>query len=297
MGGGRDVADAFAWMGQRSGCGGLLVLRTGPAGDDAYDPFILRLGTVTSAATLILLDATASTEPFVLRKIRESAAIFFAGGDQSKYWRQWQGTPVQAAVQQRVDAGCPVGGTSAGEALLSSFVDSALTGSITSVEALADPYDRRITISDSFLSLPYMTPLVADMHFVSRDRLGRLLVFLARLHEDGRAPQRGGSSPLASMGAVGGIGVDEHTALLIDRSGVASIVGVGTAYFILLQPDTSRTCQRNVPVSLGAMPTYRLSADSGGRFDLSLWRGNGGFHYNLSVVAGRIIGGQQDGGY
>jgi cyanophycinase len=165
------------------------------------------------------------------------------------------------------------------------------------VEALADPYDRRITISDSFLSLPYMTPLVADMHFVSRDRLGRLLVFLARLHEDGRAPQRGGSSPLASMGAVGGIGVDEHTALLIDRSGVASIVGVGTAYFILLQPDTSRTCQRNVPVSLGAMPTYRLSADSGGRFDLSLWRGNGGFHYNLSVVAGRIIGGQQDGGY
>jgi hypothetical protein len=193
MGGGTDVADAFKWMGERSGGGGgLLVLRTGPSGDDAYDAFILGLGTVSSAATLILLDAAASTDPFVLRKIGESAAIFFAGGDQSKYWRFWSGTPVQQRVQQRVDSGCPVGGTSAGEAILSSFVDSALTGSVTSPEALANPYDRRITVSGSFLSLPHMAPLVADMHFVVRDRLGRLLAFLARLQQDGRAPPPGG---------------------------------------------------------------------------------------------------------
>ena len=122
MGGGTDVGGAFQWMGKRSGGGGLLVLRTGPSGDDAYDSFILGLGGVSSAATLILLDASASVEPFVLRKIGEAASIFFAGGDQSKYWRYWQGTPVQTAVQARVDAGCPVGGTSAGEAILSSYV-------------------------------------------------------------------------------------------------------------------------------------------------------------------------------
>ena len=122
MGGGTDVGDAFAWMGRRSGRGGLLVLRTGPAGDDAYDPFIFGLGTVSSAATLILKDRTASSDRFVLRKIGEAASIFFAGGDQSKYWSFWVGTPLQAAVQARVDAGCPVGGTSAGEAILSSCV-------------------------------------------------------------------------------------------------------------------------------------------------------------------------------
>jgi hypothetical protein len=120
MGGGTDVGAAFEWMGRRSNRGGMLVLRTDPSGDDAYDSFILGLGTVSSAATLILKDRSSSSEPFVLRKIAESASIFFAGGDQSKYWRFWQGTPLQTAVQARVDAGCPVGGTSAGEAILSS---------------------------------------------------------------------------------------------------------------------------------------------------------------------------------
>lgn len=122
MGGGTDVGAAFEWMGLRSNRGGLLVLRTDPSGDDAYDPFILGLGTVSSAATLILKDRAAASDPFVLRKIGEAASIFFAGGDQSKYWRFWQGTPLQSAVQARVDAGCPVGGTSAGEAILSSCV-------------------------------------------------------------------------------------------------------------------------------------------------------------------------------
>jgi hypothetical protein len=102
MGGGTDVGAAFEWMGRRSNRGGLLVLRTDPSGDDAYDPFILGLGTVSSAATLILKDRAASSDPFVLRKIGEAASIFFAGGDQSKYWRFWQGTPLQAAVQARV---------------------------------------------------------------------------------------------------------------------------------------------------------------------------------------------------
>ena len=102
MGGGTDVGEAFEWMGRRSNRGGLLVLRTDPSGDDAYDPFILGLGTVSSAATLILKDRAASSDPFVLRKVGEAASIFFAGGDQSKYWRFWQGTPLQAAVQARV---------------------------------------------------------------------------------------------------------------------------------------------------------------------------------------------------
>ena len=51
-----------------------------PSGDDAYDSFILGLGDVSYAATLILLDPTASSEPFVLRKIAEASSIFFAGG-------------------------------------------------------------------------------------------------------------------------------------------------------------------------------------------------------------------------
>ena len=59
-------------------------------------------------------------------------------------------------------------------------------------------------------------------------RLGRLLAFLGRLQQDGRAPAAGGPPPLASDGAVGGIGVDQKTALLVEPSGQVAIVGSGT---------------------------------------------------------------------
>ena len=171
------------------------------------------------------------------------------------------------------------------------FVDSALTGSVTGAEALADPYDARITLSSpAFLRLPHMAPIVADMHFVIRDRLGRLLTFMARLHEDGRVPAAG-PQPLSSTGSVGGIGVDQKTALLVDPDGSTSIVGSGTAYFISLQPNTPRVCVRGEPLSVGVMPTYRLDAKTGGRFDLSRWKGSGGVSYNITVRNGTITSG------
>jgi cyanophycinase len=171
------------------------------------------------------------------------------------------------------------------------FVDSALTGSVTGAEALADPYDARITLSSpAFLRLPHLAPIVSDMHFVVRDRLGRLLAFLARLHQDGRAPAAG-PPPLSSTGAVGGIGVDQGTALLIEPDGSTSIVGSGTAYFISLQPNTSRVCAHGEPLSVGVMPAYRLDAKTGGRFDLSRWQGSGGVSYNITVRDGKIAGG------
>ena len=37
------------------------------------------------------------------------------------------------------------------------------------------------------------------------------------------------------------------------------------------------------------MPTYRLSARSGGRFDLARWVGSGGVAYNISVEAGKVV--------
>ena len=162
---------------------------------------------------------------------------------------------------------------------------------MTGSEALKDPYDHRITISSPpFLRLPHLAPIVADMHFVVRDRLGRLLAFLARLQEDGRAPAVGGSPPLASTGAVGGIGVDQKTALLVEPDGSTAIVGSGTAYFIALQPGTGRHCVKGQPLSLGTMAAFRLDAKTGGRFDLSRWSGSGGVAYNISVEAGVVAG-------
>ena len=63
----------------------------------------------------------------------------------------------------------------------------------------------------------YSSPLCTA---VTRDRMGRLLTFVARIVAD----QGAGT-------AVHGLGVDEHTALLLDASsGAARAVGVNTAY-------------------------------------------------------------------
>eukprot|EP01048_Picozoa_sp_COSAG05_P034016 COSAG05_NODE_13973_length_412_cov_0.968051_1_plen_87_part_01 len=83
-GGGIDVAEGFQWMAKRSGGGGMLLL--GSADDehhlragsklwkehhpkDGYNNKIFGLGGVSSVATLILHDRSASLDPFVLSKI------------------------------------------------------------------------------------------------------------------------------------------------------------------------------------------------------------------------------------
>src|ERR1700722_3096000 len=116
MGGGPDVDEAFRWMIQKSGGGDFLILRA--SGTDAYNPYIYAMGGVNSVKTLVLKERGASSDAFVLDTINKAEAIFIAGGDQANYMDLWQGTPLQKALQAAVDRGVPMGGTSAGLAVL-----------------------------------------------------------------------------------------------------------------------------------------------------------------------------------
>jgi len=46
-------------------------------------------------------------------------------------------------------------------------------------------YNFRVTLGSSFLPLANLTNVITDPHFVTRDRMGRLVVFMARLITDG----------------------------------------------------------------------------------------------------------------
>ena len=112
MGGGTDVAAAFKQQIAWGGFGDFLVLRA--SGTDAYNPFVLGLG-AHSAATLLTHSREAASDPFVIGKVEKADAIFFAGGDQSKYYSEWaDGTPLEKALRAAVARGVPIGGTSAG---------------------------------------------------------------------------------------------------------------------------------------------------------------------------------------
>lgn len=138
---------------------------------------------LNSVTTILFNNRKASNDPEVLNQINNAEAIFFAGGDQSEYMHLWSGTPVQAAVQGKIK-NVTIGGTSAGCDILGNWIYTAEKGSVDSNEALSDPYNKEMTFSTAFLSIPFLGSIITDTHFVTRDRMGRMIAFLARLIQD-----------------------------------------------------------------------------------------------------------------
>ena len=261
--------------------GDFLILRA--SGTDAYNPYVRDLcPALNSVATLTITSREGATQPFVKETITKAEALFIAGGDQANYVNFWGGTLVAEAINTLAARGVPVGGTSAGNAVLAQFGYSALTGSVKSKEALGDPYTPLITISNGFLDVsPLLHNVFTDDHFAARDRMGRLIAFLARVLQDG------------SAGQVSAIATDEKTAFLMEPDASGKVVGAGAAYFLRAsgRPDV---CRPKTPLTFKNIAVYRVR--SGGSFDVAKWTGSGGESYSLSAIAGRLQSTQPGGG-
>ncbi len=152
QGGGDDVDENFTRMGEYGGGGDFVVLRASGKGE--YNAYIFSLCKCDSVETLVFDQGTATSDPFVIEKIRNAEAVFIAGGDQSNYTRYWKDTPVEDAINFVAAKPAPIGGTSAGMAVLGEYVYSAEgTESLTSAVALANPYAPDLTLARGFLSL------------------------------------------------------------------------------------------------------------------------------------------------
>jgi cyanophycinase len=281
MGGGTDVDAAFQWMCQRSGNGDFLVIRA--TGTDAYNPYIQQLcPNENSVATLIIPNSTAASDPFVVSTIQHAEALWIAGGDQSNYINFWHGTAVESALNSLIAQGVPIGGTSAGMNVLSQFVYTALASQgVTSSQALANPYNKYITLGENFVNISILQGLIDDPHFVTRDRMGRDLAFLCRIYNNGWS-----SLPRD-------IAIDEQTALLLDSKGNGKVVGNSTVYF-LQAPGAPQMCQPGVPLTYQNISVYRIN--SSGTFNVPNWRGAGGTTYTVSANAGVVSSTQAGGG-
>lgn len=272
MGGGADLDEAFAWLCERAGGGDFLVLRA--TGDDDYNPYVQKLcPKLNSVATLIIPNRAAGEEPFVAEAIRKAGAVFIAGGDQANYINFWMDSPVQGALQSDIARGVPMGGTSAGLAVMGEWAYSAqgdkpddenLTGKL----AMSDPFGPRITVVRGFLRIPILAGIVTDTHFAKRDRMGRLLVFLARL----RAKH------------VRGIGVEERAAVLLEPDGPARVVGHGAAYFVEAGAAHGKV-EAGKALTFGPYEVLRVVA--GKTFNMKAWSGEA-TRYRLDVKDGKI---------
>jgi cyanophycinase len=229
MGGGGIVDAAYAAISGHARGGHIVILRA--VSDDSFDPqdgdlgktFMTAWGPIASAQTIVFHNREAAFDPRVSAALRGADGIFLAGGDQGNYIRYWKGTPVQDALNAHVLASRPIGGSSAGLAILGHYSYTCLDGeSMESKTALADPYHAGITLESDFLHLRWLESVITDTHFSARSRLGRLIVFVARINQDHPAER------------VFGIGIDEKTALLVGADGVGRIAegSAGSAWVV-----------------------------------------------------------------
>jgi cyanophycinase len=284
LGGGSDLDEAFRWLCEKGKGGDFLVLRA--TGDDDYNSYVNGLCKLNSVATLIIPTREAAQEPGVADIIRKAEVVFISGGDQANYIRGWMGTPVEDAINADIVAGKPIGGTSAGLAVLGQYIYSAQgdapdDADLASNQVLTNPYFTRVTLRRDFLKIDLLRNILTDTHFAKRDRMGRSLTFLARLMSDGWSP---GPREIA---------IDEKSAILLERNGKARVVGSGKGSYFLSVRSGPEVCRDNTPLTFRDITVYR--APSGSEFNLKEWKGKGGTSYSLSVVAGQIQSTQANG--
>lgn len=285
QGGGLAVDHNFVAMGANMGGGDFVVLQAKFA-DTSWNDYIYALCGCDSVETIVFKNSQSAFDPDVNDIIRNAEAVFITGGDQSRYVEWWKNTPVEDSINFVASKPAPIGGTSAGLAIMTEFLYSATgTASLSSSDALQDPFNPNLTLDRDFLALPQLEDEIADSHFIERDRMGRTLAFLARLVKDGWAT------------VAGAVAVDRETALHVDpATGYAEVFAIPThptpfVYF-LRTPGQPEVCEAGTPLTYRDVSVYRIGP--GGSFDLGLWQGSGGISYTVTAENGVLSSSRTD---
>ena len=157
-------------------------------------------------------------------------AVFLKGGDQYVYYNFYKGTKTVEAFKFIYEHGGVLSGTSAGTAILSPIVFTAQVASVDPAQALLNLNSSQITLADDFLTT-LEGRYIYDSHFIERGRFGRLPSFMANWY-------------LKTNEIATGIGVDDHTALCIDKEGIASVFGTA-AVSLIYNTDAQNPYERN----------------------------------------------------
>lgn len=136
--------------------------------------------------------------------IEKSKLIFFTGGDQLRITSLIGGTPISEALKKSASSGKYIVGTSAGASVMS---DTMI------VEGDDEESPRKCTLKMS-PGMGFIENVIIDQHFAQRGRIGRLLTGIAQNPD------------------VLGIGIDENTAIIVNKNGILEVIGEGAVYII-----------------------------------------------------------------
>jgi cyanophycinase-like exopeptidase len=205
---------------------------------------LVDLERVHSCETVTIPDARGAGVAAAAETVQKAEVVYFAGGNQCNYV-EWAGRAVHTAVVDVFRRGGGVGGGSAGLAIQGDVAYDGCTGSVRSGEALADPYDKRIHFTDNYFDWPVLNRVITDSHFQARDRMGRLISFVAR------------QMKATDADAFSGLGLNEGTAVVIDSAGMGTVYG-GRAYLVHGDHSPERV-EPGTPLTYSDVQIIRLS--------------------------------------
>lgn len=274
MGGNTENDQAMIWLLQKANGGDVVVLRT--SGSDGYNNYLFsQLGVnVNSVETLVINSAAGAIHPYVLDKVSKAELIWLAGGNQANYVNYFKDNALGDLINSHINVkNAPIGGTSAGMAILGGYYYAAFNGSLTSAQALSNPFHANMTIgAQDFINIPIINDVITDTHFDNPDRRGRLFGMMARIKNDYNAP-------------IFGIASEEYTAVCIENNGIAKVFGSfpqyqDFAYFVQVNCEPANQIQTivantalNWNHSFGAIKAYKVPGTNSGQhtFDLNNW--------------------------
>jgi len=156
-----------------------------------------------------------SYSPKYIRFMQQLTGAFFTGGNQLVLTSAIGGTPLSQALHDMFFRGGVVGGTSAGASAVSRHM-------IMAGKTGVSPRKGMVSVA---AGLGLLKNVIIDQHFSARRRIGRLLTVVAH-------------NPFLL-----GVGIDEDTAVHIDRHQVLHVIGRGSVTVI----DGSEMTYSNVP--------------------------------------------------
>ena len=173
---------------------------------------LLELDHVNSCITATVQTEDEANSTDLVEIVDQSEAVYFAGGNQCVYVN-WRDSKLHQAIHRLIERGGGIGGGSAGLAIQGEKIYDGCSGSVQSDEALADPYHEYISLSEGLFALSPLAHTITDSHFSERDRLGRLISFMARITSEKRRDE------------YFGLGLDDNTSVVIENNGTGTVFG------------------------------------------------------------------------
>jgi cyanophycinase len=203
----RDTKIILSRLVERIGSGKLVISTlASDYGDELWDVYrklFMSMG-VKSVRHLDINHRDETSKDPRLDLLADANAVFFTGGDQLKITTRLGGTALSELIEEIYNKGGIIGGTSAGATALGEMMLVGLPGSeISKVGAL-----------HMAPGLGLAKNMIIDQHFSERGRIRRLL------------------GAVAQNPRMLGIGIDEDTAVVVERDGTLHTIGSGAVYIV-----------------------------------------------------------------